>query len=133
MTDMTATQQSDIRADLAIADAAQTPFSDAEFNRLYTRAGADYNYTVVLAIRQLLVDSAKRNSYRTGQTAEETEQIFENLMKLAVYWQDVVAQGGRQVGMTGALPVPPRPREVPYGGQYPSPYAPGGYPFWWWR
>ncbi|MCS7003095.1 MAG: hypothetical protein NZ518_09635 [Dehalococcoidia bacterium] len=114
MTTLTAQQQADIRADLGIPANDQTVFTDAEFNRLYERAGGDYNQTVVLALRQLLADAAKRNSYTAGQTSEKLDELFKNLYQLLDYYETRVLQGSKQIKIVGSRPVPYEHHDLPY-------------------
>lgn len=87
MTDLTATQLSDIRFDLADADSS---FSDDELNRLWARtdgARSDairLEATKGLAIRALLHDAAKFNDYTAGETQEKKDQVFK-------HWKDLYA------------------------------------------
>lgn len=119
MTDMTTEQQADIRADLAIPAANQTVFTDAEFNRLFTRADGNYDQTVVLALRQLRMNAAKFNDYTAGQTSERKQQIFANLGDMLQYYEDTVVNGAQQVMIAGMRPVPYAPAARPWNGELP--------------
>jgi hypothetical protein len=85
MADMTATQLTDFRADIADTNSA---FTDAELQRLWTRCdGASTDYqrfeaSKGLAIRQLLHDAAKFNDYAAGETEEKKAVIFDHYKKL---------------------------------------------------
>ena len=81
MAELSDDQRSDIQADIGI-DSDQTVFTDAELDRLYTRASSDYDTAVVYALDQLLADAAKFNDYTAGASSERKSQVFENLMKL---------------------------------------------------
>ena len=109
MADLSADQLTDIRAD--IGDDG-TVFSDAELNRLYTRASSDYNTSVVLALRQLLVNASKLNDYRVAQSSENKSQVFAQIQKLLDYWESV-AQRKQQIKIVGMAAVPPRLKDTP--------------------
>jgi len=117
MADMSAAQQADIRADLAIAAADETVFTTAQFNRLYVRAGEDYNKTVEMALWQILIDSAKFNDYTAGQTRERKDQIFTHLRHLHKDWQAGIVDSAKQIKIVGSTPVPPRVKDKPNGNR----------------
>jgi hypothetical protein len=111
MATLTADQLTDIQADLGIGT-DESVFTDAELNRLYTRAGDDYAVAVVMAIRQLTMNAAKLNDYTAGQTSESKSQVFKNLKEMLVYWEEQ-AQGNTQVRIVGMSYVPPTARDKP--------------------
>jgi len=115
MADLSATQQSDIRADLAIDDANQDVFTDAQFNRLFVRAGEIYNETVGMALWQLLIDSAKFNDYTAGQTRERKAQIHSNLKDAYKTWRKDNVASATQLKIVGMTAVPPRVKDKPNG------------------
>ena len=85
MSDLTADQLSDIRFDLADINSA---FSDTELNRLWTRLSSVSGDTLRLeavkglAVRAILHDAAKFNSYTAGKTSEQKDQIFQHYQRL---------------------------------------------------
>ena len=85
MATLTSDQLGDLQADLGLGD-DQSIFSDAELHRLYTRADADYDLTVVYAIDQLMMDAAKFNDYRAGSSSESKSQVFEHLKAMRALW-----------------------------------------------
>lgn len=117
MADLTVPQQADIRADLAIAAEDQTVFTDINFNRLFVRAGEDYNTTVKLALWQLLMDTAKFNDYTAGQTRERKDQIFTHMKSLYNLWEKNVVDSAKQVKMVGSIGVPARVKDKPGGSR----------------
>lgn len=108
---LTSDQLSDMQADLGIGS-DESVFTDAELNRLYTRADSDYSTAVVLAIRQLTMNAAKLNDYTAGQTSESKSQIFKNLKEMLAYWEEQ-AQANTQVKIVGMSFVPPTDRDKP--------------------
>lgn len=100
----------DLRADLA---ANSSVFSDAELQRLYTRAGS-YNGAALLALRQLLANATKFSDFTAGQTSERRSQVFEQLYKMLGEWKEIVA-AGNQVRITGLRLVPTPWGETPHG------------------
>lgn len=100
-----------MQADLGIS-ADGSVFTDAELNRLYTRADDDYAGAVVLAIRQLTMNAAKLNDYTAGETSEKKSQVFQNLKTMLSYWEEQ-AQANVQVKIVGMSYVPPADRDKP--------------------
>lgn len=85
MADLTATQLSDIRFDLADVSSA---FGSDELQRLWARTDDISNTArrleVVkgLAIRALLHDAAKFNDWTAGETSEKKSQVFDHWKKV---------------------------------------------------
>jgi hypothetical protein len=109
MATLSSAQLLDIRADLGDDG---TVFTDTELHRLYTRASSDYNTTVVLGLRQMLVNAAKLHDYRIAQSAESKSQIYKQLKDMLVYWEKR-AESRQQVQMVGMSPVPVRDKDEP--------------------
>lgn len=78
---LTTEQRTDMQADLGIA-ADEGVFTDAELDRLYERAAADYDVAMVYALDQLLMDAAKFNDYTAGSSSEKKSQVFDHLLKV---------------------------------------------------
>lgn len=114
MATLTAEQQTRIRRKLDIADGSQTPFTDAQFDDMYTEAGGDFDTALVLALRDLLMVASKFNDYTVGQTSEKKAQIFDHLTKMLSYYEDVVVGGKQQVSVVAVRVVPYRPHAKPY-------------------
>ncbi len=106
---LSAEQLSDIRGDLADTTTPYA-FSDAELSRLHDRAGGNYNQTIALAIRQLLMSAAKFYNYTAGFTKEERADIFDHLKDMLVMYQSNSAL------MVGIAEVPPVHRSKPESG-----------------
>ena len=85
MATLTATQLTDIQADLGIGSDAAV-FTDAELSRLYTRASSSYELAVAFAIRQLMINAARFNDYTAGVTAERKSQVFAQLQAMYEFW-----------------------------------------------
>lgn len=84
---MTTDQITDFRAD--INDAAGAVWSETEINRLYTRAGENYNGALVYAIDQLLMEkSDKWVNYTQNMSKEEREKVWSHMMDMRKIWQD---------------------------------------------
>jgi hypothetical protein len=110
MATMTSTQLSDIRGD--IGDDG-TVFTDAELNRLYTRASSSYDKTVVLALRQIMANAAKLYNYKIAQSSESKAAVFSHAKALLEYWEEQVLDAGQQVSIVGVRTVPPRDKDEP--------------------
>ena len=79
--ELTPDQLGDIRAD--IGDTGATPaFSDAELQRLYERAGDDWDLLKYLAYNQLVSVAAKRVDYTANMSEEKASQVFTHLKQL---------------------------------------------------
>ena len=108
---MDAAIRADLRADLGIQD--ETVFTDAELDRLYERAGGDYDRVVYLARRQLLANAAKFMDYTAGQTKVQRSQVFEHLSRL-VDRDAAQLAANNQVRIVGMREVPPRDKGMPH-------------------
>jgi len=82
---LTATQLTDIRADLGIGS-DEAVFTDAELNRFYARADSGYELAVAIAVRQLMITAAKFNDYTAGYNEEKKSQIFAQLKQMYEFW-----------------------------------------------
>jgi hypothetical protein len=109
MATLTADQLTDLRADLG--DVPTSTFTDDELHRLYTRADSDYTQTVVLALRQMVVNAAKFNDYTAGEDTTKKSQIFDHLVKLLAYYEG--KSGSQQVQIVAMRSVPPRDKDEP--------------------
>lgn len=119
MATLTDEQRSDLQGDLGIT-ADESVFTDTELDRLYTRANSDYNGTIVLALRQLLANTAKMADYTAGQSSEKISQIHGNLSKMLAYYEDRVGMEDNQVVIAGMRSTPPIYKELPYGEEHPD-------------
>ena len=78
---LTAEQISDMRADLG-DQVIPYAFEDLELDRLYTRNESDWNTTLIMAIDQLLMGTAKFYNYAAGYTRQDEGQVFDHLLKM---------------------------------------------------
>lgn len=97
---LTATQITDMRRDLGIGDDG-TVFTDAELDRLYTRADSDYAVAMYYAIRQLMMDASKLNDYRAGSSTESKSQVFKQLQAMQKVWASEagIGRGSLEAGV----------------------------------
>ncbi len=109
---LTATQRADMQGDLGI-NSDETVFTNAELDRLYERAGNDYNLAVYYAYRQLLAQANKFHNYTVGMTRVERHQMRENIRDSMEFWQAEARRAGNQVRIVGALEIPPRDKDEP--------------------
>ena len=124
MSSLSATQISDFRLDIADTNSA---FSDAEIQRLYTRAGT-YEGAVVLAFEQLIAAGVAGDrfiKYTANETSEDRQAAFDHLYQLKEMWKAKVdGAGTRQTVRMVRLQQPPdrwanakrRTRQGMYGG-----------------
>lgn len=111
MATLTADQLSDFQSDMGISD-DETVFTDDELNRLYTRAESDYDAAIILALWQLLVNTAKFFDFVSGFTRQEQDTIFENTHKLFELRRKMYA-GKYQVRIMGLEIIPPYLKSEP--------------------
>jgi hypothetical protein len=112
MAELTSTQRADMQADLGISS-DEAVFTNDELDRLYTRADADYDEAVYLAIRQLLMQASKFHSYTAGQTKVEKQQVFDNLKAMLELWKHEARTADNQVRFIGMNEIPPRHKDEP--------------------
>jgi len=103
-----------MQADLGIGS-DESVFTNDELDRLYTRADADYEEAVYLAVRQLLMQASKFHSYTAGQTKVEKQQVFDNLKDMLALWQSESRTTANQVRFVGINEIPPRNKDEPDG------------------
>ncbi|MBZ0293571.1 MAG: hypothetical protein K8L99_13470 [Anaerolineae bacterium] len=113
---LTDEQIEDFRDD--IGDNGEPPaFSNTKLQRLFTRAGENYNQAVLKAIDQLLGNSWTFNDYTQNESQEKKQQIFENLRKLRAIWQAKVDEDAQasssQIILTGMRTIPGRKKSRP--------------------
>jgi hypothetical protein len=108
---LTSDQLADMQADLGITD-DEAVFTDVELNRLYERAGSDYDKAVYYGWRQLLANVAKFHNYTAGMTKVERGQVFDHVERMVSHWEGKV-KGAQQVGMAGLLSIPPKSKDAP--------------------
>lgn len=110
---LTSEQRADLQADLGLSS-DQTVFTDAELDRLYTRAEENYAAAVYLGWQQILANTTKFFNYTAGQTSIQRSQVFDHVRAMVQHWGDQVdKQGGNQLRVVGANPIPPRHKETP--------------------
>lgn len=107
MAELTATQRSDMQADLGIT-ADETVFTNEELDRLYTRAETKYELAVYFGYRQILADAAKLHAYRVGQTSMSEDQVFDHLTYMLELWGKEARVTADQVKIASMRSVPPR-------------------------
>lgn len=109
---LTAEQLADLQADLGISD-DEAVFTDEELERLFERAGEDYNTAVYLAWRQVLASSARWIDYRVAQTEEKRSQAFAHIKDMIAFWQEESRTVANQALIVGMREVPPRRKDRP--------------------
>jgi len=102
---LTTDQLSDLQLDLGLTSDGSV-FTDDELNRLFTRAGEDYNTTVYLGWRALMADAAKLYKYTVAQTSVSKDQVFDHVKDMVAFWQTESRDDGNQVAIVGMNPIP---------------------------
>lgn len=114
----------DFRADIGDANAA---FGDAEIDRLEERAVARWGAAVayegarVLAVQQLLANSAKRYDYTANESSEKQSQVFNHLRDMLKLYQadlddvldDLAEAASAKARFGGTRKIPSRRKEYP--------------------
>lgn len=106
---LTADQRTDMQGDLGISD-DESVFTNAELDRLYTRAGSSYNLAVYFGYRQLLAQANKFFNYTEGMTKVERKQMRDNIADSMEFWK---AEGKQQARMIGLNLIPPYEKDSP--------------------
>lgn len=109
---LTEQQLRDMHADLGISH-DQKVFTTNELNRLYERAGNDYNTAVYLGYRQLLAQANKFHDYTAGMTKIQRKQMRDNIKDTMEFWQEESRGAANQMRIVGMLEIPPRDKEEP--------------------
>lgn len=112
MASLTSDQRGDIQGDLGIGS-DETVFTNGELDRLYTRAGSDYNTAVYLAYRQLLANANKFHDYTAGQTKVQKSQVRDHLKEMVEFWKQEARVAGDQVKVVGMNRIPPYHKDRP--------------------
>jgi hypothetical protein len=103
-------QLSDFRADIGDVNNA---FSDAEIQRLYVRAGENYDEALVLGIDQLVSNAVKFSDYTSGESSDKRSQVFDHLMTLRTLFKSRASLAKPQVRIAG-MKVSKYPKSDPY-------------------
>ena len=109
---LTETQRADMQGDLGISS-DEAVFTNDELDRLYERAGSDYDLAVFYGYRQLLAQANKFHNYTAGMTRVERNQMRENLRDSMDFWKAEARSTANQLRIVGALEVPPREKDEP--------------------
>jgi hypothetical protein len=109
---LSAEQLADIQGDLGITT-DQAVFTDAELDRLYTRASSDYNTAVYLGYRQILADAAKLFNYSAGHTRVERAKTFDHVKAMVDFWKAESRTNANQLKILGLNEIPPRWKDTP--------------------
>lgn len=121
MAELTLLQITDMQGDLAIGN-DESVFTDDELQRLYVRAGEDYNAAVYYAFRQILASKVTSwINYQVALTKVDRSKAFDNLKTLLAIWQDLATTGANQVKIVGINSVPSQHKPRP-ADEYPKPW-----------
>lgn len=104
---LSAEQLTDLRADLG-DQTEPYAFTDLELERLYERAGT-YNGAKLLAIEQLIINSAKFYNYKAGYTQQDEADIFDHLVKV----RDILMTQGNGMLSAGIAIIPTKHKDEP--------------------
>lgn len=105
-------QTLDMLADLA-AGAIGDVFSQVELDRLYTRAGDDYNLAVYMGWRQIAGDASRWVNYKVAQTQVDRGAAFDHIAKMLAFWADESRTSANQLAIVGMRGIPTRHKPRP--------------------
>lgn len=111
---LTAEQLADFQSDLGIGSDG-TVFTDAELQRLYTRADEVYETAVYLAWRQIMAQATAYIDYKVAQTEEKRSQVWEHIKAMVAHWSEEsdAASGSQGALLLGLNVIPTRTKEEP--------------------
>lgn len=111
---LTADQLADMQADLGISN-DESVFTDAELERLFTRAGEVYETAVYMAWRQILAQATKYIDYKVAQTEEKRSQVRAHISDMVKHWQteSEAASGTQGALLLGLNVIPTKLKEEP--------------------
>ena len=114
---LTADQLTDFQRDLGISD-DEAVFTDAELERLYTRAEEVYETAVYYGWRQILAQATKYIDYRVAQTEEKRSQVRAHIADMVKEWKIAsdAASGVQGAMLLGLNVIPTRSKEEPFDG-----------------
>lgn len=114
---LTAEQLADFQNDLGIG-ADEQVFTDAELERLYSRAGEVYETAVYYAWRQVLAQATKYIDYKVALTEEKRSQVRAHISDMVDHWKTAsdAASGSQGALLLGLNVIPTRSKEEPYDG-----------------
>jgi hypothetical protein len=82
--------------------------------RLYDRAGEDYNLAVYYGWRQIFSDASRWTDYQVAQTKVSSSQAAANIKAALDFWQDESRTTANQIAVLGMNGIPPRLKPRPY-------------------
>lgn len=109
---LTAAQLADFQKDLAI-DASQAVFTNDELNRLFERAGDDYNTAVYMAWRQIAAGATRWVDYKVAQTSINLSQARAHIKDMLTFWQGESKTPANQVMLLGLNQIPTQHKRLP--------------------
>lgn len=109
---LTTEQRTDMQADLGIT-ADEAVFTNDELDRLFTRAGDNYNTAVYLGWRQLMADAAKLYKYTVAQTSVSKDQVFDHVKEMVAFWAEESRTNSNQIAIVGMNPIPTQWKDQP--------------------
>lgn len=112
MAELTSAELLDMRGDLGIGPAPAV-FTDAQLQRLYTRAGEHYNTAVYMAWLQIQAGAVGWVDYKVAQTSISREAAYQHIKDMVTSWGAKPGVAANQVQIVGLLEVPPRDKSEP--------------------
>lgn len=109
---LSAAQTTDMLADLAAGDIDDV-FSQVELDRLYERAGSDYNLAVYYGWRQIYAESSKWVDYAVAQTKVSRSQAATQIEKALKLWADESRTTANQLVSAGLRGIPTKHKPQP--------------------
>lgn len=116
MTTLSDPQIDDMLADLAAGELDDV-FTQEELQRLFDRAGGDYNTAVYYGWLQILGNATTWVNYRVAQTQVSRGDAFDHIRVMLDIWQKLALTPANQLISAGINPIPAKHKPRP-GGDY---------------
>ncbi|MCC6454199.1 MAG: hypothetical protein IT328_04600 [Caldilineaceae bacterium] len=105
----------DMRGDLGIGPEPAV-FTNTQLQRLYTRAGENYNTAVYMAWLQVQAGTVGWIDYKVAQTSMSRNQAYQHVKEMVAHWGNMPGVSPAQVKMVGLVQMPPRDKREPNEG-----------------
>lgn len=112
MTDLSDTQIAYMRR--ALSDNQSELFGDSELQMIFDEAGGNLARAISLAIKLIMADAVKLQSYSTKTGNLDSSAVFERLKQLHEMYLSEAERTQDQFGLSGLISRPRREREYPY-------------------
>jgi hypothetical protein len=113
MTDLTDVQIATMRR--ALSDNQSELFGDGELQMLFDEASGNLAQATANAIKWIMADSVKLQSYKTKTGELDSDAVFSRLKQLHDMYLEEASRTAQQVQIVGMMSTPRRRRDYPAG------------------